>query len=239
VINLKEKEELLFLKSQVCFANKNLVKYGLVLFTWGNASAITNDRKLVVIKPSGVLYNKLKPSDMVVIDLNGKVVEGKLKPSSDTFTHLELYKNFDKINSVVHTHSKYATSFAQAKKPINIFGTTQADYFNGTIPVTHEMTQTEIGSSYELNIGKGIVETFKMKRLNPLDVPACLVASHGVFVWGTSCENAVHNAVVLEEIAFMTIYSLLLNPELKEISKCLKEKHFFRKHGKNAYYGQK
>jgi len=239
VINLKEKEELFLLKSQVCSANKDLVKHDLALFTWGNVSAITKDRKFVVIKPSGVLYNKMQPSDIVVVDLNGKIVEGKLKPSSDTMTHLELYRNFNEINSVVHTHSRFATSFAQAKKPIKVFGTTHADHFNGNIPVTRDMLSEEIKSDYELNTGKVIVETFEKKKLSPLDIPACLVASHGVFTWGNSCNKAVNTAVILEEIAVMNIYSFLLNPKLKEISKSLKEKHFFRKHGKNAYYGQK
>ena len=225
------------LKIDVYKANVALKESGLVLFTWGNVSGITKDRKYVVIKPSGVPYNKISPKDMVVIDLNGKVLEGDLNPSSDTPTHLELYRNFTNINSIVHTHSTNATSFAQAKIPIKALGTTHADYFYGEIPVTRDLTKEEITSDYELNTGKVIVETFT--NFSPDQVPACLVASHGVFAWGKSCENAVHNAIIVEEIAKMKIYSLMINADINQISNVLLNKHYLRKHGKNSYYGQK
>lgn len=230
--------ELKLLKELVCRANRQVSESGLVKFTWGNASAITNDRKLVVIKPSGVHYEKMSPQDMVVVDLQGKIVEGNLKPSSDLPTHLELYKNFPQTKSIVHTHSTYATAFAQAKKPIPALGTTHADYFHGNVPVTRDLKPSEVKQDYELNTGKVIVQTFKKKRISYLDVPTCLVASHGVFAWGHSCDNAVHNAVVVEEIALMAINTLLLNPKIKSLPLYVAEKHYQRKHGKNAYYGQ-
>ncbi|MDO8634096.1 MAG: L-ribulose-5-phosphate 4-epimerase AraD, partial [archaeon] len=230
--------ELKHLKEIVCKANRRISESGLAKFTWGNASAITDDRKLVVIKPSGVPYKKMLPHDMVVVDLHGKLIGGSLKPSSDCPTHLELYGSFSAIKSVVHTHSTYATAFAQAKKPIPILGTTHADYFRESVPVTRDLKPSEVKHDYELNTGKVIAETFKKKRISYSDVPACLVASHGVFVWGNSCENAVHNAVVLEEIALMAIHTLLLNGKIKSLPLHVGEKHYERKHGKNAYYGQ-
>ena len=223
------------LKEQVFQANLDLVKHGLVVFTWGNVSGIDRERDLVVIKPSGVSYDQMKPKDMVVLNLYGQVVEGDLKPSSDTPTHLVLYRQFPNIGGVVHTHSEWATSWAQAGRGIPAIGTTQADYFYGEIPCTRKMTTTEIEGDYELETGRVIVERFK--DLDPDQVPGALVNNHGPFSWGTDADNAVHNAVVMEEVAKMTFRSLQLNPETT-MDQALLDKHFLRKHGKDAYYGQ-
>ena len=223
------------LKVQVLHANLDLVKHGLVIFTWGNVSAIDRGTGLVVIKPSGVTYEKMKAKDMVVVNLDGEVVEGNLKPSSDTATHLLLYRKFENIGGVVHTHSEWATSWAQAGLPIPAIGTTHADYFYGQIPCTRKMTKTEIEGRYELETGKVIVETFK--DLNPDQVPGVLVNNHGPFAWGKSAGDAVHNAVVLEQVAKMAFRSIHLNPKTT-MDKALLEKHFLRKHGDGAYYGQ-
>ncbi|MBN1985425.1 MAG: L-ribulose-5-phosphate 4-epimerase [Prolixibacteraceae bacterium] len=223
------------LKEEVFQANLDLVKHGLVIFTWGNVSGINRERDLVVIKPSGVSYDKMKPKDMVVMNLYGQVVEGNLKPSSDTPTHLVLYRQFQNIGGVVHTHSEWATSWAQAGMGIPAIGTTHADYFYGEIPCTRKMTKEEIEGEYELETGRVIVETFK--NLNPEQIPGVLVNNHGPFSWGANADNAVHNAVVLEEVAKMTFRSLQLNPETT-MDQVLLDKHFLRKHGKNAYYGQ-
>ena len=223
------------LKEQVCQANLDLVKHNLVVFTWGNVSGIDRSSGLVVIKPSGVSYENMKPKDMVVMNLYGQVVEGKLKPSSDTPTHLILYRQFLNIGGVVHTHSEWATSWAQAGKSIPAIGTTHADYFYGEIPCTRKMTAEEIKGEYELETGRVIIETFK--DINPDQVPGVLVNNHGPFNWGTDAHNAVHNAVVMEEVAKMTFRSLQLNPETK-MDQVLLDKHFLRKHGANAYYGQ-
>ena len=224
------------LKEQVYQANLDLVKYNLVVFTWGNVSGIDRERDLVVIKPSGVSYSKMKPKDMVVMNLYGKVMEGDLKPSSDAATHLILYRQFLNIGGVVHTHSEWATSWAQAGKSIPAIGTTHADNFYGEIPCTRKMTKEEIQGEYELETGKVIIETFKDK--NPDEIPGVLVNNHGPFAWGTDADNAVHNAVVLEEVAKMSFRSLQLNPETT-MDQVLLDKHFLRKHGKNAYYGQR
>ena len=218
------------LKEQVFKANLDLVKHELVIFTWGNVSGIDREKGLVVIKPSGVSYEKMKDADMVV--MCGNRVEGDLKPSSDTPTHLELYRQFKNIGGIVHTHSEWATSWAQAGKGIPAIGTTHADYFYGEIPCTRKMTKEEIEGEYELETGKVIVE-----GINPDFVPGVLVNNHGPFAWGIDADNAVHNAVVLEEVAKMTFRSLHLNPETK-MDQVLLDKHFLRKHGKNAYYGQ-
>lgn len=223
------------LKEQVLQANLDLVKHGLVVFTWGNASGIDRENGLVVIKPSGVPYAKMKPKDMVVLNLYGQVVEGSLKPSSDAPTHLVLYRQFLNIGGVVHTHSEWATSWAQAGYGIPPLGTTHADYFYGEIPCTRKMTQDEIRDNYELETGRVIVKRFK--KLNPDQIPGVLVNNHGPFTWGTDVANAVHNAVVMEEVAKMGFRTLMLNPEA-EMGKVLLDKHFLRKHGKNAYYGQ-
>lgn len=212
-----------------------LPKYGLVTFTWGNVSGIDSDSGLIAIKPSGVEYEKLSPQDMVVVDLNGNVVEGTLKPSSDTPTHIELYKSFPKIRGVVHTHSSYATSFAQAVKPIPAFGTTHADYFYGEIPCTRILTEEEVKTAYEKNTGKVVAETFR--QMDYLAVPGVLVANHGPFAWGSDAFNAVHNAVVLDETAKMAYRTLALNGQIKPINQYIMDKHYFRKHGENAYYG--
>ena len=226
------------LKQSVCEANCQLPKHGLVAFTWGNVSGVDRASGLMVIKPSGVEYEDLSPEHMVVVDLaTGKVVEGKLRPSSDTDTHLELYRNFPEIGGIVHTHSQWATTFAQSRMGIPAFGTTHADYFYGEVPCTREMTKAEIGGSYELETGKVIVETFANK--NPMEIPAVLVCNHGPFAWGTSPDEAVYHAVVLEECAKMAWQNLLYNPAQQPISQELLDKHFLRKHGKNAYYGQK
>ncbi|MCK4701528.1 MAG: L-ribulose-5-phosphate 4-epimerase [Bacteroidales bacterium] len=224
------------LKKSVYKANIDLVKHRLVIFTWGNVSAFDREKKLMVIKPSGISYEEMKPEQMVVVDMKGNVVEGTLNPSSDTATHLVLYKNFPGIRAVVHTHSEWATSWAQAGKDIPALGTTHADYFNGDIPCTRQLTKKEIEGDYELETGNVIVETFK--RIDPMYIPGVLVHSHGPYTWGNSPENTVENAVVLEQIAKMAFNTFLLekNPEF---NKKLLNKHFIRKHGKDAYYGQK
>jgi len=224
------------LKEKVFRANLELPKYGLVTFTWGNVSAIDRENSLVVIKPSGVEYDSMTAEDMVVIDLNGNVVEGKWKPSSDTPTHLVLYKAFPNIGGIVHTHSRNATSWAQAGLDIPAIGTTHGDYFYGDIPCTRKMTPEEIAGENEKETGNVIVETFEGKNAD--DIPAVLVNSHGPFTWGYDAENAVHNAVVLEELAFMAFQAKMLNPSLGVMQSELLDKHYLRKHGSNAYYGQ-
>ena len=224
------------LKEKVFQANLDLVKLDLVVFTWGNVSAIDRDKGLVVIKPSGVSYNDMKAEDMVVVDLEGNVVEGKLNPSSDTPTHLVLYKAFENIGGVVHTHSSWATSWAQAGKSIPALGTTHADYFYGPIPCTRKLTAEEVETAYEIETGNVIVETFE--ELDPDAIPGVIINNHGPFSWGTDAKNAVHNAKVLEEVAKMAYHSLQLNPDA-EIDQYLLDKHYKRKHGKDAYYGQK
>lgn len=224
------------LKEQVFQANLDLVKHGLVIFTWGNVSGIDREKGLVVIKPSGVYYEKMKASDMVVIDLEGNIVEGNLKPSSDTPTHLVLYKSFQNIGGVVHTHSEWATSWAQSGRGIPAIGTTHADYFYGEIPCTRKMTKAEIEGEYEKETGTVIVERFK--NLNADMIPGVLVNNHGPFSWGKNADDAVHNAVVMEEVAKMTFRSLTLNPSVT-MDQVLLDRHYLRKHGKNAYYGQK
>ena len=225
------------LKRTVCEANLLLPKYDLVTFTWGNVSGIDRELGLIAIKPSGVPYDGMAPEDMVIVDLGGNVIEGKWKPSSDTATHIELYKAFPNIGGVVHTHSRWATTFAEAGQPIPAMGTTQADYFYGDIPCTRPMTEEEINGDYEKETGKVIVETFK--NIQADDVPGVLVYSHGPFSWGTDPKNAVHNAVVMEEVAFMDWHALMINPEHRDMQKALLDRHYLRKHGANAYYGQK
>ena len=225
------------LKRTVCEANLLLPKYDLVTFTWGNVSGIDRELGLIAIKPSGVPYDGMAPEDMVIVDLSGNVIEGKWKPSSDTATHIELYKAFPNIGGVVHTHSRWATTFAEAGQPIPAMGTTQADYFYGDIPCTRPMTEEEINGDYEKETGKVIVETFK--NIQADDVPGVLVYSHGPFSWGTDPTNAVHNAVVMEEVAFMDWHALMINPEHRDMQKALLDRHYLRKHGANAYYGQK
>lgn len=223
------------LKEQVFEANIDLVKHGLVIFTWGNVSGIDREKGLVAIKPSGVSYDAMKAEDMVVVDLDGKVVEGNLKPSSDTPTHVELYKAFPEIGGVVHTHSTYATSWAQAGKAIPIIGTTQADYFSDDIPCTPDMTAEEIQGEYEKDTGTVIIRTFK--DINPMHIPGVLVKNHGPFTWGKDAHDAVHNSVVLEQVAKMAHIAYTINPHL-DMNRELVTKHFERKHGANAYYGQ-
>ena len=224
------------LKEIVCKANLLLPKYGLVTFTWGNVSGIDREKGLVVIKPSGVEYDNMQPGDMVVVDLEGNIVEGKYKPSSDTPTHLELYKAFPEIGGIVHTHSRMATSFAQAGRGILPYGTTHGDYFYGEIPCTRLMTEEEIKGEYEKETGTVIIETFN--DIDPMSIPSCLVHSHGPFSWGKDPMEAVHNAVVLEELSYMAFNTEMLNPEIREMQQALLDKHYLRKHGKNAYYGQ-
>lgn len=225
------------LKEQVFQANLLLPKHGLVTFTWGNVSGMDRAQGLMVIKPSGVAYEVMKAEDMVVVSLEtGKVVEGKLKPSSDTPTHLELYKAFANIGGVVHTHSRWATTFAQAGRGIMALGTTQGDYFYGEIPCTRKMTTAEIQGEYEKETGTVIIETFKDK--NPDAIPGVVVYSHGPFAWGKDAMDAVHNAVVMEEIAFMNFHAMQLTPGISPMQQELLDKHYLRKHGANAYYGQ-
>lgn len=225
------------LKEEVCKANLELVAHGLVIFTWGNVSGIDREKGLVVIKPSGVSYDNMKPEDMVVVDLQtGQVVEGNLRPSSDTPTHLALYRAFPEIGGVVHTHSTYATAWAQTGLSLPNIGTTHADYFHDAVPATRAMTREEVEDDYELETGNVIVETFR--DINPIHTPGVLVTNHGPFTWGKNPHEAVHNAVVLEQVAKMASISFAVNPNLT-MNPLLVEKHFNRKHGPNAYYGQK
>jgi len=223
------------LKLKVFQANLDIDEYGLVVFTWGNVSGIDREQGLVVIKPSGVSYEAMRPEDMVVVDLEGKVVEGDMKPSSDTATHLVLYNHFQNIGGIVHTHSEWATSWAQARRPIPAYGTTHADYFYGEVPCTRPLTEEEVQGEYEHETGNVIVETFSGK--DPDAVPGVLVNQHGPFAWGSDPDNAVHNAVVLEEIARMAFRNEVLGNK-KAMDPFLLDKHFLRKHGKDAYYGQ-
>jgi L-ribulose-5-phosphate 4-epimerase len=225
------------LKQQVFEANMALPKYHLVTFTWGNVSAIDRESSLVVIKPSGVDYETMKVEDMVVVNLQGDVIEGRYSPSSDLRTHLELYKAWPSIGGIVHTHSSWATSWAQAGRSIPCYGTTHADYLYGKVPCTRSLTTEEIESSYERNTGLVILETFLDR--DPIATPAILCANHGPFSWGKDAKEAVHNAVVLEEVAKMAYRCEVLNPQIQQASQQLQDKHFFRKHGANAYYGQK
>ncbi len=226
------------LKQQVYEANMDLPKFGLVTFTWGNVSAIDRESGLFVIKPSGVDYDKLAPEDMVVMDLNGNKVEGKYKPSSDTPTHLELYKAFPEIGGVVHTHSSYATSWAQAGRSIPCYGTTHADYIYGEVPCLRVLTEEEIADAYEENTGHLIVNEFKRMEKDPMAVPAVLCKNHGPFAWGKDAAEAVHNAVVLEEVAKMAYRAETINPRIQPAPQELQDKHYYRKHGADAYYGQ-
>jgi L-ribulose-5-phosphate 4-epimerase len=225
------------LREEVFEANLELVKQGLVIHTFGNASGISRQDGLVVIKPSGVRYDALKPSDLVVVDLEGARVEGNMRPSSDLATHLVLYRSFSAIGGVVHTHSRYATAWAQAVREIPCFGTTHADYFHGPIPVTEPLQPNEIENNYEVNTGHVIVRRFS--NLDPERVPAVLVSGHGPFCWSRTALDAAHTAVIVEELARIAYYSVTLNPEVLPISKHLLDKHFLRKHGPGAYYGQK
>ena len=228
------------LKAEVCKSNLDLVAEGLVIQTWGNASAVDRASGVMVIKPSGVPYAEMKPQHMVCVSLaTGKVVEGKLKPSSDTDTHLILYRAFPKIGGVVHTHSLFATSWAQACQPLLAYGTTQADYWYGDVPCTRKLSAAEIKTDYEAHTGDVIVETFRKLKYDALQHPAVLVASHGPFTWGKDVADAVHNAGVLEFIAQLASETLKINPKLKPMQAVLLDKHFLRKHGANAYYGQK
>ena len=226
------------LKEEVFKANLELPKKGLVLFTWGNVSAIDKKTKLIVIIPSGVDYETMRVEDMVVVDLDGNIVEGKLNPSSDTPTHIELYKSFTEIGGVVHTHSTNATIWSQSGRNIPAYGTTDADYFYGDIPCTRKMTSEEIRNEYEKNTGVVIIETFEKRKIDPKFVPGVLVNSHGPFSWGKNAKEAVHNSVVLEEVAKMAMFTEQLNKDVKQMQQELLDKHFLRKHGENAYYGQ-
>ena len=228
------------LKEKVWEANLLLPKYGLVTFTWGNVSEVDREAGVIAIKPSGVAYEDLKPEDMVVLDLeSGKKVEGKYNPSSDTPTHLELYRAFSEVGGIVHTHSSQATSFAQAGVGIAAYGTTHGDYFYGEIPCTDAMTPEAIAGEYEKETGTIIIDTFRARNIDPMQVPAVLVKSHGPFAWGKDAMEAVHNSVVLEEVAAMNFRTLLINPAITPMQKELLDKHYLRKHGANAYYGQK
>lgn len=225
------------LKKSVLEANLELPKKGLITYTWGNVSGIDREKGLVVIKPSGVPYEDLRLEHLVVVDLEGNIVEGNLNPSSDTPTHLSIYNNFKEVGGVVHTHSRWATLWSQTGRAIPALGTTHADYFYGEIPCTRKMSSEEIRGEYEGQTGNVIIETFN--GINPMYVPGVLVNNHGPFTWGSDAKDAVHNAVVLEEVAMMAYYTCSLNPEITPISQVLLDKHFLRKHGANAYYGQK
>ena len=227
------------LKKQVYEANMELPKRGLVTYTWGNVSGIDRESGIFAIKPSGVEYEELKPEDMVLVNLDGEVVEGKYKPSSDTATHVELYKKYPEIGGVVHTHSTYAVAWAQAGRDIPLYGTTHADYFCGPIPCTRNLTPEEIDAAYEVNTGKVIIETFEERGINTKYVPGVICKNHGPFTWGKDANDAVHNAVVLEEVAKMAYRARLINPEIQPAPQELQDKHYLRKHGPNAYYGQK
>ena len=225
------------LKQKVCSANLELQRLGLVVFTWGNVSGIDRSAGLVAIKPSGISYEELTPEKIVLLDLQGKVIEGDLRPSSDAPTHLELYRNFERIGGVCHTHSLYATMWAQAEREIPCFGTTHADHFYGPVPVTDMMTADEIRQDYELNTGRVIVRRFE--NIDPLQMPAVLVANHGPFMWGRDPADSVTNALILEQVAQMALGTIQISPQKGAISQTLLDKHYLRKHGKNAYYGQR
>ena len=225
------------LKQEVYEANLDLVKKGMVIYTWGNVSGIDRESGLVVIKPSGVDYGAMRPEDMVVVDLNGAVVEGRWRPSSDTPTHLALYQSFPAVGGITHTHSTFAVAFAQAGLPISALGTTHADYFYGDIPCTRSLTAAEIQAAYEKNTGLVIAETFQGK--DPLAVPGVLVKGHGPFTWGKNAAESVYHAVVLDKVAEMALHTLSLSPAAPRVPQHLLDKHYFRKHGANAYYGQK
>ena len=227
------------LKKEVYEANMLLPRYGLVTFTWGNVSGIDRENGLFVIKPSGVEYEKLTPEDMVVVDLEGNKVEGRYEPSSDTPTHTELYNRFPQIGGIVHTHSAWATSWAQAGRDIPCYGTTHADYFYGAIPCVRNLTKEEIAEAYEKNTGVVIADEFERQKIDHTAVPAVLCRNHGVFAWGKDAAEAVHNAVVTEEVAKMAARSEFLNPDIKPAPQELQDKHYYRKHGENAYYGQR
>ena len=227
------------LKKEVYEANMELPRRGLVTYTWGNVSGIDREKGLVVIKPSGVEYEDLKPEDLVVLDLDGNVVEGDLNPSSDTKTHLELYKAFPQLGGIVHTHSPHAVAWAQAGSDIPCYGTTHADYFYGPIPCARSLTPTEVDEDYERNTGKVIIETFNDRGLNPVHVPAVICRNHGPFTWGKNAAQAVYHAVVLEEVSKMAMYTRQINPQVESAPQYVQDKHFMRKHGPNAYYGQK
>lgn len=228
------------LKKVVCEANLLLPRHGLVTFTWGNVSGVDREKGLMVIKPSGVAYDCMTADDMVVVSLStGELLEGKWKPSSDTDTHIALYNAFPSLGGIVHTHSRWATTFAQAGRGVPAMGTTQGDYFYGEIPCTRQMTPAEIGGRYELETGNVIIETFQTRHIDPDQVPAVLVHSHGPFAWGSDPLNAVHNAVVLEEVSFMDWHALLLEPGKGPMQQELLDKHYLRKHGPGAYYGQR
>lgn len=226
------------LKEEVFKENLELIEKKLVIYTWGNVSGIDRDSKILAIKPSGIDYNIMRSEDMVLLNLDGKKLEGKYKPSSDAATHIELYKAFPEIGAVVHTHSSYATSWAQAIKDIPAFGSTHADYFYGDIPCSRPLTKEEVESEYEKNTGLVIIETLKNRNINPMDIPGIIIASHGPFSWGKDAKQAVYNAVVLEELSKMAYRTIQINPNIKQVEKYLLDKHYFRKHGKNAYYGQ-
>lgn len=238
-VTIRSEQVLDELRKKVYEANMMLPKYQLVTFTWGNVSGIDREKGLVVIKPSGVAYEELSPENMVVVALDGTIVEGSYNPSSDTATHLELYRSFPTIGGVVHTHSPWAVTFAQAGVPIPAAGTTHADYFYGDIPVTRAMTEEEVQTEYELETGRVIVETFKNEGLDEIEMQAVLVHDHGPFTWGSSPSDAVHQSVVLEEVAKMTYHSMQLQSGNHRMDQWLLDKHYFRKHGANAYYGQK
>ena len=227
------------LKHAVYEANMELPHRGLVTYTWGNVSGIDRERGLVVIKPSGVSYDELTPDDLVLLDLDGKVVDGKLNPSSDTKTHLELYKAFPEIGGIVHTHSPYAVGWAQAGRDIPAYGTTHADYFYGPVPCCRSLTEQEVEEDYERNTGLVIVETFRQRELDPVHVPGAICRNHGPFTWGKDAAQAVYHAVVLEEVAKMAVYTTQIAPDAQPAPQYVLDKHFLRKHGPNAYYGQK
>lgn len=226
------------LREEVYRANMELPERGLVVYTWGNVSGIDRQKGLIVIKPSGVEYDDLTPDNLVIVDMDNKIVEGNLNPSSDTKTHVELYKSFPEIGGIVHTHSPHAVAWAQAGKDIPCYGTTHADYFYGSVPCTRNLTAQEVDEDYELNTGKVIAETFRERKLDPVAVPCVICRNHGPFTWGKNAAKAVYHAVVLEEVAKMAMYTVTIDAHAPEAPQYVKDKHYLRKHGPNAYYGQ-
>ncbi|KAJ86835.1 L-ribulose-5-phosphate 4-epimerase [Enterococcus faecalis] len=233
------KKSLIEMCQRVCLANKQLPQYGLVKFTWGNVSEVDREAGIIVIKPSGVAYEQLTPENMIVTDLDGNILQGELNPSSDLPTHLELYKAWSEVESIVHTHSTEAVAWAQAGRDIPFYGTTHADYFYGPIPCARSLTEAEVLNAYEKETGKVIVEEFARRHLNPVSVPGIVVCNHGPFTWGNSPAQAVYHAVVLEEISCMNRYTEQINPKVEKAPSYMMDKHYLRKHGPNAYYGQK